>query len=828
MRYCNKNKLMAIVLISVLWAINPICLYGASAKKINEIRRIKSIEVEQVEYGTSVRVSGSSEITDYNYFTIDSPPRIVIDIPSYGDRYGSRNMPLKDSNLRGIRLGYHKNVIRLVMDIRRRELPVFNVTSTGEELIIFLRSLEQLKERKANFFREILSSEKDQKTPEILSGIEPGSKKEGGSYLLKAIESYKSENWKSAVNNLHQLIKEHPESSCRERAYFLLAKSYEHLYEGAVSEHFMELRMLYEDAVNRYPESPYVPDALLSIGNLCFENKNYYEAMGYYNLLFKKYEKSLETLNALMQKVKILHIKEKRKEAISILKYIITEYPGTTQEIEAKIKMAQLLYEMNSFRKSTEILKGIEAAHPECLYKHLEISLYLGYNFYQLGDFAGARKGLFRFYNSCPQDKDSHLILTKIADTYHEEGLTDEAVKLYQLVLERYPDTEGALISLIRLAEKQEKGELHINRGLISPVRAVGMKINLPREIYQEILENIREKDKESPLAQLALLKLAILYAREETYEKSLDNLKELIEKYPKTSLKKEILHALEGTLEGMLKKRKENKNYTGIINIYHRNESLFARLDSPMPFLLIGEAALNLGLKDMAASMYKRADPYLLRKEKPPDVLFFAGREFFEEGRINDSLERLDILTENFPSSKYAKDAYELKGKIHFHKKNYQQAADMYDSALRYSTGRCERVSVMVKKARTLAAGSITEKALGEMAKVKRLKRDCQVFYPLINQEIGDVYLRVGQPERALVAFKQALQMEKDEADRTRIKFQMAECYRAMDKKKECISLYSEVSGKEDAFWSKLAREKIEEIEFKKELEGAGNQKPR
>jgi tetratricopeptide (TPR) repeat protein len=240
-----------------------------------------------------------------------------------------------------------------------------------------------------------------------------------------------------------------------------------------------------------------------------------------------------------------------------------------------------------------------------------------------MGDNARARENLFRFYNSSPDSEMNHLVFTKIADTYRDEGLVQDGTKLYQLVLERYPDSEGALISRIRLAEQQEEGELQIKRGIAPKVKIVGTEIGLPREMYENVMNDLLKKGKKSPLAQLALLKLAILYQKEKDYDKSLKALKDLLREYPWTSLRKESKHVLLWTIQAILNEEMERKRYINIINIYHREKELFFMVKSPDAFLTIARASKQLNLEDMALEMFKNADA-LLADKKNPQICYF------------------------------------------------------------------------------------------------------------------------------------------------------------------------------------------------------------
>ena len=820
MRPYLENRSIITLLFSFTLLVLPYYLNATTPPPNNGLMsRIISITTKESKHGTTVNVLGNGKVSDYSTITLNFPPRIVVDVFNAAASFESVTIPVKSPNLKGIRIGYHPERIRLALEIKGADIPIFTTTPSNNGITIFIRSQKQIDKEKGKSNQKTLSSDEEFPALEKLIKIEADDGQDDTASFLKGVNAYRAQNWSGAVENLNHLIETYPAGRYTERAYFLLAKSYEQLFSHSISAHFAGIKSHYEDAINRFPASIYVPGALLAIGDLCFNIKNYYEALGYYNIVVKRYKDSIVALKALMQKVKILALKKKRKKALSILEYVVYTYPGSPEETEAKIGMGKLLYEMNSFRRSTDILSDVRKTHSKTIYQFPEVFLYLGNNYYELGDSVKARENLLRFYNSCPDRKMNHLILTKIADTYRDEGLIEDAIKFYQLVMERYPETEGALISLIRLAEQQEEGKLEIKKGIVPSVKIIGKEIGLPREIYEDIMSNILNKDKKNPLAQLALLKLALIHQKEKDYDKSLMALKEFLKKYPRTRLRKDIGHALERTLGAILKEEMKGKRYINIINIYHREKDLFSMINSPDPFLTIARASIHLNLKDLATEMFIIADSLLQDEEKPADLLFYVGRDLFKKDRLSGSLSRLNLLINNYPTDKNAPYAYQLKGRIFLEQKRYPQAVDMFSSALRYHLGACDRARILADKAGALMECSLNEKALKATREADRLKRNCLIQYQHIYREVGDLYLKLGYPKEALSIFNKALEIEKEKENEIFLKLKIAQCYRFLNKKEDYLDLYSQISGLDDPFWSNLAKERIEEINFNREI---------
>ncbi|MBW2642251.1 MAG: tetratricopeptide repeat protein [Deltaproteobacteria bacterium] len=834
--------------------------------------KIISITTHESKSGTTINVLGDGRISKYITTTYKSPSRIVVDIFCNTNLFGMDTIDVKSPSLKRIRIGYHPKKIRLVLDIKGADIPGFSTITVDKGLTVSLLSGQEM-DKKPGKYDKIHTREPDKKMPDSNaaenleadvsrpetalpkkessnmdktvpvgpdmnktvsvssdmdnkvkivenetenvnvekkqeSSEENGPKKvifrnkltRAVSYdgrhdttiIQKCLDSYKAQDWSGAIENLKHLIKTYPKGRYAERAYFLLAESSEKLNSQSISDHFNEIKEHYEDAISRYPESVYVPDALLGIGNMYLKSENYFEALGYYNLVIKKDRDSMSAVNALMNKAKILILKKKRKDALSVLNVlegITSMSPDMPERMETRELKAKLLYEMNRFHDSLNVLNELMEANPENIFKYPEISLYSGYNYYQLGV--------------------NHLVLTQIGDTYRNESLAEDAVKFYRMVLERYPKTDGAIICQIRLAEQQEE---------LDWMAKTRKEIGSPKKIYKNIINNSIGNDEKKPLVQLSLLKLAVTYQKDKEYKKSLEVLKELQKKYPETSLKKEMRHALSVAIEGILKQEIKEKKYINVIDLYLKENELFLIANAPELFLPVARAFNMMNLEKSATEVFRKADILLPDSEKPPDLLFFVGKYFFARKNFNSALNRFDILIDN-QSEKYASDVYRLKGNVLMKQKRYEQAAKTLSVALQYPVTKCERAVLLIEKAKALAGSNSNEKALKAINMADGIKRNCNFPDCNICREIGDVYLNLGYASKALTSYNQAVDMAKEKSDKISLKFKVAQCYLLLNKKEVSLDLYNKILSLNDPFWSNLAQEKIEEINFNSDV---------
>jgi tetratricopeptide (TPR) repeat protein len=238
-----------------------------------------------------------------------------------------------------------------------------------------------------------------------------------------------------------------------------------------------------------------------------------------------------------------------------------------------------------------------------------------------------------------------------------------------------------------------------------------------------------------------------------------------------------------------------------------------------PKLFVAVARAFISLNLEDTGVEMFKKADPLLSDEEKPPDLLFLLGQDLFEQEKFNGALKKLNLLIEDYPGNNFALHAYQLKGSIFLKQKKYQSAAEMFTAALRYPLTQCEKLRILVDKASVLSKSHFRKEALEVVNEADGLKRPCSTSGHGIYQEIGDLYFHLEAVQQAADVFKQAAEIANEQADKIALMLKVAECYRLLDKKEEFLALNEQISNLDDPFWSNLAKERMEEINFNWEM---------
>ncbi len=682
----------------------------------------------------------------------------------------------------------------------------------------------------------------------VESGIDGKLFEEARGYFEKA-------QWAKAVSVLEELVSSHPESGFLERACFLLAKSFQRSVGERAAERISEVVERFQIAVSKYPGSPFVPDALVSMGNCYFHGAQYHEAMNYYDRVLAEYKEDPTAAEAMFQKGRILALTGKPLMALKYFETMEDHFPKSEFLVKAKLEMAKTLFDIKSFKRSLSLVEEIRSSAPDQIRIDPDILLYLGYNYYELGQLREAREVLSMVLNLFPEVETKDLILTRIADTYREDGIEHKASKLYDLVARSCPGSEGSLISLLRVAEGVEKAALSVPAAEKEQLSADASK--KANEIYAQIAKD----SPDSPLAQVAMLKLATFEKKSGHYEVcirtlkellakkpdeklaqevhavlqeamfklalqkqeqkddegSVETLKELLGQYPNTELNDEMKSALEQSLHAVFQARAQGGKSDGLISYYDTLKEDIPFEGVPNLLLEVGDAYGKLHLHGHALDVFLKAKKALEPKELPAKALLGLGASAFEERRYEEAEASLRVFVEKYPADKESSSAYEWLGKTYLKTKQFDQASEAFKMSLEKGGHDKNRAVVFSAMAEAALGQGDYEKAETVLASAVSLLEqekgaatgDLFVAY----SKLGEVRSRLGQKAAAVEALENALKFVPEGADSYALQYRLAQCYEGIEASEKAEELLNRIVASGDPFWSKLAQTQIDEI---------------
>ncbi len=637
--------------------------------------------------------------------------------------------------------------------------------------------------------------------------------------FLEAAGHFQMGRWEDAIRIFREIIKTHPSSPHLERAYFLLAKSYDHMFKNNISEHFVEVNRYYQDAISKFPNSVFVPDAMVSIGNCYFKVKNYYEALAYYSLVCENFKAYAAAPEAMFKRGEILVITKKPQEAVKSFQQVERLYPEAPFAGRAKIQRAKALFEMNNFKRSLRVLDEIITADPNKVYENPDVLLYSGYDYYELGRLEEARDALCKVLNCYPDIESNHLVLARIADTYREQGTETKASKLYNMVLRRYPDGEGSLISMLRLSTDIQKVESK-RLLFIMPIEEIAPYTRPAQETYKEIMK----VHGDNPLSHLAGLRLAHQQQKDKDYEGSVNILRDILAKYPDTTLKEQIKSALRAPVEAIFEREQQAGNYGKIVGYYEEMKADLGDEDMPNLLLILGDAYRRLHLYNVAISAFEKAKKSYTDQGQPATLLFGLGESFYKAQRLEEAQRALEAFIERYHEDKRAYQAYFLIGNIMLRQKKCEKAIAAFNLAMQKDPDELYKIDILLAMGEASncrrdynRASRLLNRAIALM---NQNKTDPAAGTYEAYQDLGETYLKLGDNEQAVSAFENALKVSPKSLDDYRLQFRLAECYQRLRERDKTEGILNQIIASGDPFWTRMAEAKINEIEIDMRLE--------
>jgi tetratricopeptide (TPR) repeat protein len=646
----------------------------------------------------------------------------------------------------------------------------------------------------AREFRAVLPRVPQPGTPEAL--------------LASAMDYMAADQYSQAAQVLDEFKQKYPGHRYRNPAYYLLGDNLYYMDPDHFSEHFPKVIDAYKTALGLFPESDHAPR-----GNLMLALA--YSRMEFTNEAIKLLKQTASTYpDTIYAHIANTYLSElylkvgKPRLAATVLDSVLAVNPKGALFRDKYFLMGQYYFKEGLFSRSTEVFREILNKYPDFYLTRPEILYYLGEGYFHLKRMALSRAFLFHSINIEPDQQDADVIMARIGDTYKEEKQAKQAIAVYALTRSLYPDSLGALVSQLRMAEFGALRELfpkeRIFYELEGGVEATTMKI------YEQILKT----DQESPLIQLALFKLAKSYSKMEDYAEALQSLITIIKKYPKSTLLPEVRKMADQAILSEIEALFAQKKYSELIAYHQKHQDLIAEKSRPTINRYLGMAYAGLD-KPQEAAKYLEASQEELATTDDPDVLFALGESFLKIGNYADAIKNLDAFWNKFPD-----DPRTGRTKLDVARMEYNQGLD--DLALKHleealaqepSLGEnpenLEMLADLYKKMNVLPEYVATMEKYLEITKddPPGAKKLFEAYSGL-----GEAYLSLNRKEEAAAALDKAMEIRPKDTPSDTL-YVMANMYKDLglkEKYKETLKILAESS---DPFWKNAAREELSDL---------------
>lgn len=277
-------------------------------------------------------------------------------------------------------------------------------------------------------------------------------------------------------------------------------------------------------------------------------------------------------------------------EARAILEPTIAAGQADRLGLEAYARMGMADFYQGFFSQGNEIFREALGLNPR-LYRSYPDMLYgagEGYHYLDRPDIS--RQFLYHALNLMPEHPKADVIMARIGDDYRKEGRDREAMAIYGAARRNFPNSDGGLISQVRLADM---GALHsfFNQDNVFNALERGS-----RQATVEMYKKIVESDSASPLMQLAQLKIGTAMAEDGEHAEAVKWLRELEMNSPHSTLLPEALPLLSQALADEIRLRAELEEWQAISDLYADNSSYLRDEDRPEALRTVARAYEQLG----------------------------------------------------------------------------------------------------------------------------------------------------------------------------------------------------------------------------------------
>lgn len=623
----------------------------------------------------------------------------------------------------------------------------------------------------------------------IIDGAECGSRKIENSILL-----LKKKLYREAFEVLDQYIFQE-NFTCLEQAFFLRAYAFYKNVKQDDSARLIKAERFFQDALVSYPKSLLVPFGYTAIGMIQKNLKNMAAAEGYFNIVKQGYLEYSGLSEVMYHLAEIYDRQGYQDKALRYYKQVFEDTVENNYIPDAGIGYGKALFKKRQYLDSLTVLNYVVKANPKKVYTSHELLLTIGNANFEVGQSKPARQTLTRVLNLFPEMDGRDVILSKVGDTYGMDNNQEKAIKVYELVREKFPDSEGYISSSIGIARYLTKNSEKI-----------------------EIYEMVKNKFPENKFARISMMRLAEIYQANGEYNKCIKEIEDLLSTHPR-GLRYEAVKLMQRAYEALFKTQLKSDEYTKVLNRYELEHERLDRMGSR-------EIAFSVGLAYLQAKLYEESFNHLInaykqykRASRSPELLFGLGVAMDESGRDDDALKLFTAFSKRFLKSKHRVEALSRAGDIYLEQKKYKLSSAKFNDAYKISKNHLEKGKILIlhsnvheKKGDMKTASDFREKAIKEVALASG--ENYEVLTD-IYKELGRTYTSLKKHIKSADAYLKALGFSKDDREKANLGFLLGDAYQKGNIIPKAKEAFQQVVTSYDSVWARLAQQRLNTLEL-------------
>jgi tetratricopeptide (TPR) repeat protein len=469
-------------------------------------------------------------------------------------------------------------------------------------------------------------------------------------------EALEVKDYEKGVALIDEFLSGFPDSILTEDMAFLAGDCRFALLEKGEKALHSKVLATYQEAVSRYPRSEYVQGALVKMARAHDLAGNDHDAIGLLTMAINQYGHGDRVVEALVARGRVYLRMNQPQRAIEDFKTVITRFPASSLVQEARYGIAGYFHGAGMYDDAERMLKEIANSAPDFFQEHPEFLFLRARNNFYRKDYGLAREQYFRALNLGHQPESSDLLISHIGDTYFHQSMEQEAEVLYRMAVDYFPESEGAGIAKLRIAD-QSSG------------------VTAYEEVYQKNLNK--------PIGDLALLEMAGKFYKKGQYALAVETLRKLTGKPVQSDVQREARQLFFRCAEKEIKAYHDGGQYEKVIEYFQTADPPLSGNIEPEVTMLVGDSFYRRQRYPEAVRVFSQ----ITARELPPGSRGRFVVDFAKTYLSQGDEENARILLESAAGEKLApadqQKAGLLLGELYRKRGELKKASEIYQSIL-------------------------------------------------------------------------------------------------------------------------------------------------
>ena len=607
--------------------------------------------------------------------------------------------------------------------------------------------------------------------------------------ILETIHLIKKKNFKEAFERIDYYISM-DKYTCLEAAHYLRAYAF---YRGVLPGDYvglMEAQEKFQNALVLFPKSDFIPYGLTANGLIQMSMKNVSAAEGYFNVVLQEHSDYLGLPEVQYFLGLIYMDKGYIDKALGYFKKVFESETEHSYIADAGIGYGKTLYEKKQFFNALRIFNYVMKLDMKKIYDSPDLLMCAANSNFELGLTQDSISHYMRAMNLFEDLKDKDILLSKVGDAYGMENKIEKAIKVYELVREKYPETQGYINASMGIARYLTADEEKI-----------------------QIYTMIKTQFPENTYSRIAMMRLAEIYEKNGEYDRCIKEIEDLLSTHPR-GLRYEAVKLMQRAYEELFRDKLEKDAYTHILGRYEQEYVKIDKMGSRQIEFFLGQAYLKAGLWDQSFNHFMNSYKQYKKAQRSPTLLAGLAIAMDESGRDSDALKVFKSYIKRFKKHEGRVDVLRRMGRIYFEKEKFGQAVTHYSQAYSASQSAMERGGILMENAEVeMTRGELNAAAAHRERAVKEFAAAPGKNYEILTaayKELGNTYVQMKSYVRAADAFSKALDLSKGEGSKANLGFLLGDAYQKGNSLSKAKEVFQQVSDTYDSVWARLAQQRL------------------